>query len=130
VLAGREELIRQWWERWNQGEREIDANLAHPDVVLHSAMTNTTYHGYEGVLQWVAEIDDQFEDWRISIDEFRDVSEDRHLLLGRIELRGRGSGVAFDQPMAWLLIFAEGRVIEMRTIPDHAQALEAAGLLE
>ena len=50
------------------------------------------------------------------------------MVLGAIHFRGRASGVEFDQPMAWLLTFAGERVIEIRTIPDHAQALEAAGL--
>jgi hypothetical protein len=32
--------------------------------------------------------------------------------------------------MALLLTFADERLIELRTIPDHAEALEAAGLRE
>jgi ketosteroid isomerase-like protein len=130
VVAGREELIRRYVDGWNAGERETDPQVVHPDVVLHSALTNATYHGYDGVRRWMAEIDDQFEAWHSSIDEFRDASEERLLALGTIHLRGRASGVEFDQPMAWLLTFAGERVIDMRTIPDHAQALEAAGLAE
>ena len=76
------------------------------------------------------EIDEQFADWHLSIGEFRDASEGRLLMLGTVRLRGRASGVEFDQPMGWLLTFAGERVTDMRTIPDHAQALEAAGLAE
>jgi ketosteroid isomerase-like protein len=127
----REELIRREFDRWNAGERrEINPQLLHHDVVVHSQMTNATYHGHEGVRRWMAEIDDQFEDWHSSIDEFRDAPEERLLVLGVIHLRGRASGVEFDQPMAWLFTFAGGQVIELRTIPDHAQALKAAGLSE
>ena len=50
--------------------------------------------------------------------------------LGAVHLRGRTGGVEFDQPMAWLLTFAGDHVVEVTTIPDHAQALEAAGLSE
>ena len=126
----REELIRRWLDRWNAGEREIDPQLVHHDVVVHSQMTNATYHGHDGVRRWMAEIDDQFEDWHSSIDEFRDAPEERLLVLGAIHLRGRAGGVEFDQPMAWLLTFSGDQVIGLRTIPDHAQALEAAGLRE
>ena len=126
----REELVRRELDRWNAGEREIDSQVLHHDVVVHSQMTNATYHGHDGVRRFVAEIYDQFEEWHNSIDEFRDAGEDRLLALGSIHLRGRGSGVEFDQPMAWLLTFAGDQVTEIRTIPDHAQALEAAGLSE
>jgi ketosteroid isomerase-like protein len=127
----REELIRREFDRWNAGERrEIDPQVVHHDVVIHSQMTNATYHGHDGMRRWMAEIDDQFQEWHSSIDEFRDAPEDRLLALGTIHLRGRASGVEFDQPMAWLLTFAGDQVTELRTIPDHAQALEAAGLSE
>ena len=126
----REELIRRFFDRWNAGEREVDTQLVHHDVVLHSGMTNATYHGHDGVRRWIAEIDDQFEEWHSSIDEVRAAADDRLLALGTIHLRGRASGVEFDQPMAWLLTFVGNQVIELRTIPDHAQALKAAGLAE
>jgi ketosteroid isomerase-like protein len=125
----REELIRRVFDRWNAGEG-IDPEVLHHDVVFHSGLTNATYHGHEGVRRWMAEIDDQFEEWHSSIDEFRDAGEDRLLVLGAIHLRGRASGVEFDQPMAWLVTFAGDQATELRTIPDHAQALEAAGLSE
>ena len=124
----REELIRRTFDRWNAGERPIDP--LHHDVVLHSGMTNATYRGHDGVRRWMAEIDDQFEGWRSSIDEFRDAGEDRVLALGAVHFRGRASGVESDQEMAWLFTFAGDQVTEMRTIPDHAQARKAAGLSE
>src|SRR5687767_3073692 len=97
----REMLVRRELDRWNAGAREIDPQVLHPEVVFHSQMTNATYHGHDGVRRFVAEIDDQFAEWHNSIDEFRDAGKDRVLALGAIHLRGRGSGVEFDQPMAW-----------------------------
>jgi ketosteroid isomerase-like protein len=93
-------------------------------------MTNATYRGLDGMRRYFAEIDDQFEDWHVSIDEFRDAPEERLLALGAIHYRGRASGVESDHPMAWLLTLAGDQVTELRTIHDHAQALEAAGLRE
>ncbi len=126
----REELIRREFDRWNAGERKIDPQVVHHDLVFHSGLTNATYHGHDGLLRWMAEIDDQFEEWHSFIDEFRDVAKDRLLALGTVHLRGRASGVEFDQPMAWLVTFAGNQATELRTIPDHAEALEAAGLAE
>ena len=130
VGAGREELIRREFDRWNAGEREIDPQLVHQDVVVHSQMTTAAYHGHDGVRRYWAEIDDQFDHWHLSIDAVRAAPEERLLALGAIHFRGRASGVEFDQPMAWLVTFAGDQVTELRTIHDHAQALEAAGLRE
>jgi len=126
----RVDLVRRTFERWNAGEREPDPDIAHPDVVVHSAMTNASYHGYDGLRRWIAEIDEQFETWALAMDQFRDASNGRLLALGAVHVRGRTSRVEFDQPMGVLLTFAGERLIELRTIPDHAQALEAAGLRE
>jgi ketosteroid isomerase-like protein len=124
------EIVRRVWERWNAGERKIDSEVTHPDLVIHSAMTKSVYRGYEGLRRWQAEIDDQFENWRLSIDQFREASDGRLLVLGAVHFRGRTSGVEFDQPMGWLVTFAGGQVIEFRNIADQAEALEAAGLSE
>ena len=126
----RVELIRRTFESWNSGEREVDARDAHPEIVVRSALTNAEYHGHNGMRAWMAEIDDQFGDWHLSIDQIKDASEDRVLVLGTVHVRGRTSGVEFDQPMGWLLTFAGEQVIELRNIPSHPQALEAAGLSE
>jgi hypothetical protein len=56
VPDAREELIRDIFERWNAGEREIDTAAVDPDAVVHSAMTNTSYTGYEGIRRWIAEM--------------------------------------------------------------------------
>ncbi|MDQ3573048.1 MAG: nuclear transport factor 2 family protein [Actinomycetota bacterium] len=126
----REKLIRREFDHWNAGERQVDPEVFHHDVVVHSQMTNATYHGHDGVRRWIAEIDGQFDVWHSSIDELRHAPEERVLVLGAIHFRGRAGGVEFDQPMAWLLTFSGDQVTELTTIHDHTQALEAAGLEE
>jgi hypothetical protein len=64
----------------------------------------------------------------LRISEIRDISPDRLLVLGEIHLRGRESKVEFNQPMAWLLDFREGRVLRMEMFSVRSEALEAAGL--
>jgi ketosteroid isomerase-like protein len=114
------ELMRRTFERWKAGEREVDRDIAHPDVVVRSAMTNAENHGYDGLRSWMAE---KFGDWRLSIDRFRNASGGRLLALGAVYVRGCTSGVGFDQPRALLLTLSDERLIEFGTIPDHAAAL-------
>ncbi|MEK6251007.1 MAG: nuclear transport factor 2 family protein [Actinomycetota bacterium] len=128
MAAERQELILDLFERWNHGDREIDAAAVDPDAEVHSAMTRAVYRGYGGIKDWMAEIDEQFESWQISVDELRDVPDGSLVVLGRVHFRGRASGVEFDQSIAWLIWFAGERISTMCIFSGHDRALEAAGL--
>jgi ketosteroid isomerase-like protein len=126
VGAEREELIRDLFERWNHGDRDIDPATVAPDAEVHSAMTRATYRGYDGIKDWMAEIDEQFESWQISVEKISDLADDRAVALGSVRFRGRASGVEFEQPIGWIFRFVGRRVAEMRVFPDHASARSAA----
>lgn len=122
----REELVREQFRRWNAGERDVDPAQVHPDAVVYSAMTGNEFRGRDAVLLWMGEIDEQFENWELTIDEIRSVPGDRLLALGSVHFRGRASGVEFNQPMGWLYEFDAGRVMALRNIVGHDAAIEAA----
>jgi ketosteroid isomerase-like protein len=127
VGAEREELVRELFRRWNEGERVVESAEIHPDAVVYSSMTGNEFRGHEGVRRWMREIDEQFENWDLTIEELRRVPGDRLLALGSVHFRGRASGVEFDQPMGWLIDFDAGRVTALRNIVGHDAAIEAAG---
>jgi len=119
--------MRSLFERWNRGIREIRPDEIAPDAEVKSALTGLTYSGHDGIKEWMAEIDEQFDSWRVSIDEIEDVPDDRVLAIGYVHFRGRGSGVEFDQAIGWMFRFAGDRVVEMRNFSDHASARDAVG---
>lgn len=122
--------VRQAFERWNRGDREIRDDEVDPELELHSRMLGQVVRGYQGLRAWFEEIDEQFEQWRLEIAEIREPTPDQLLVLGAVHLRGRESAVEFDQPMAWLLDFRDGRLQRMEMFVDRSEALEAAGLSE
>jgi ketosteroid isomerase-like protein len=128
VSDSRERLVRRIFERWNNGERVLPPEEIHTDAVVFSAMTGDTFRGVDAVRSWMSEIDEQFEDWQLTIDEIRSVAEDRLLVLGGVHFRGRSSGVEFDQPMGWIVDFQDGRVRALHNLTGHDAAIEAAGL--
>jgi ketosteroid isomerase-like protein len=79
-----EDLIREVWGRWNSGARER-----------------------------VAEIDEQFEAWDISIDEIDPQSPTRFVTRGAIRTRGRHSGIDLDQPVTWTVAVRDGRILRL-----------------
>jgi ketosteroid isomerase-like protein len=126
VADGRQELIRELFDRWNRGIRELRLSEISPDAIVKSTLTGATYKGHDGIREWMAEIDDQFDDWNVTIEEMEDVPPDRVLAIGNVHFRGRGSGVEFDQPIAWICRFSADRVTEMHNYSDQSAARDAA----
>jgi ketosteroid isomerase-like protein len=124
------ETVHRAFERWNRGDREILADDVDPELELHSRMLGGVVRGPEGLRSWFLEIDQQFDVWRPQIAEVREVGQDRLLVLGEIHLRGRGSEVEFDQPVAWLVDFRDGRVLRLEVFTHLSEALEAVAVRE
>jgi hypothetical protein len=127
------EVVRAVIERWNTGDRDVAGISAYcdPAIELHtpfSSVVGEPYKGYVGVEHWVRDVDDQFSEWRIEIDELRLVA-DRVLAIVTVAGRGRASGVALNFPSASIFDFAsDNRVTHMRIYPDIDEALKAVGL--
>ena len=122
------EFARSVIGRWNAGERSFPDEEIHPDAVLVSRLLGNPVTGREGVRRYLREIDEQFEEWTIEVEDWRDEG-DFVVALGHIRLHGRRSGVAFDQPVGILFEVRGGQLVRFETFPgDPAGALEAAGL--
>jgi ketosteroid isomerase-like protein len=70
-----------------------------------------------------------WQEFRVLHDEVRDLG-DRVLALGKLEGRGRGSGVWVESPVGSVTDFRDGRAWRTRVFSDHGEALRAAGLAE
>ena len=127
------EVVREGFARWNEGDYDFLFSFAAPDVELFSRFGSLTgddpYRGYEGVREWLADIQQSFERFDLWLDEVRDLGDDV-LAIGGINMRARGSGLDMKEPMGWVLEFRDGRVARMRFYTPPAEALEAVGLLE
>jgi ketosteroid isomerase-like protein len=93
------------------------------------AVEGTSFRGREGIEECFGEFREAWEEYRYVIDEIRDLG-DSVLTLGRLEGRGRGSGIPVEWPIGSLGDFREGKVWRIRGFPDHGEALRAAGLTE
>jgi ketosteroid isomerase-like protein len=118
-------------DRWNAGDHSVPRDDLDPDVELESPLSSVAgepYRGHAGIEQWIRDLDEQFAEWHNRTDDVREVGN-AVIAIGVISLRGRGSGVAFDQPMAWVFDFGtDGRITRGRIYLDVHAALEAVGL--
>jgi ketosteroid isomerase-like protein len=89
---------------------------------------STVYRGHDGIRGFMREVDEAFADVRVEFLEARDLGE-HIVVVGHLRARGRASGAETDSPIAWVVEFANGRVVRMRDYLDPGEALEAAGEL-
>jgi ketosteroid isomerase-like protein len=123
------EVVQSWFTRLNRGDRDFSRDELHPDFQVVSRLQDEPFEGREGLQRWMQEVDEQFREWELVADEWRDVG-DQVVVLGRLRMRGKGSGVEVEQPHGWLVEFKGGKAFRFRHFARPQEALEAAGLRE
>jgi ketosteroid isomerase-like protein len=127
------EVLRTVFALWN--EDDLSAIIGHldPAVQLESPLSSVSgrpYTGHAGIVDWRRDLYEQFAAWRLSVDSFRGIG-DAVIAVGHIALRGRSSGVSFDQQTAWVAAFRADHLITKLTVYLEVEAaLEAVGLTE
>lgn len=126
------EIANQMFIWWNLGDHDVAEYAGiDPEIEAHTPLSSTKgtpYRGHEGVRQWVADIDEQFEEWYSRPEEFIDLGDGRVLVIGELHMRGRESGIEFDQPMGWVLSFRDGMLHRYEVFADPDEARGVAGL--
>ena len=120
---------------WNR--HDVDGMLEefHPDVEWHGVFQvmfggdATVSKGHDAVREYVRDLDENFAERSLDYREIRDL-DDRVLLIGRVQARGRVSGAEIDAPYGILAEFRDGRAFRLRDYFDPTEAIEAAGLSE
>jgi ketosteroid isomerase-like protein len=69
------EFAQNVLSRWNAGERRFPDEEIHPDVVVVSRILGKAVSGRAGVRRYLREIDEQFDEWTMSIEDWRDAGD-------------------------------------------------------
>lgn len=121
------EIIRRGFVAYNLGDVEAVLETADPDiefVPLRSLVVGGSYRGHDGIRRFFEDLDEEWENFSIANEEFRD-REDSVLLLGEFEARGKASGMQVHSPVAWLFELSAGKVVRMRAYSNQEEALRA-----
>jgi ketosteroid isomerase-like protein len=96
---------------------------------LASGLTGPPRRGHDALREWVATVDEIWEDGRYEPGEFI-VAGDCVVVAVRVRARRRDTGLTIDVSMFQVFDIYEGRIQRGRAYLDKEEALEAAGLSE
>jgi ketosteroid isomerase-like protein len=126
-------MVKRLADAFGRGDLDLIAALVTPDFewlpAISGAFGAGSYRGREGFERWFVDLRDTFGEIRPLAEEVRDLG-DSVLMLGQIAGQGKGSGVAVDAPLGWVVDFRDEKISRVRAYLDHHDALRAAGLSE
>ena len=92
-----------------------------------TAVTDATYHGYDGALKWRSELFDVVQDGRFVVDEILATAPDYVAIANSLVGHGRLSGAPVELRWASVLWFRDGRIARAEGYNSRHSALEAVG---
>lgn len=126
MSEGNVELLRRLVDAINADS--VPRDLLTDDFELKNAttaVTDATYHGYDGALKWRSDLLDVVEEGRFVVHEILATGPDYVAIANGVVGRGRLSGAPVELRWASVLWFREGRVARAEGYNTRHAALEA-----
>ena len=136
------ELVRSIYAAWERGDYFSSTEWADPElelvipegaVGLTEGQQRRSAKGLAAVGEAWADFLRSWEDWRVVVEEYRELDDERVLVLLHNSGRGRRSGVEAAQitaKVANVLRIRDGKVIELVLYADRERAFADLGLKE
>jgi len=124
---------REAWtpEAWQQGD-VIDMSFLDPDVIYEDANLpdhiGEVYRGHEGIVRAAKRWIEPFEWLRVELEQIMDAGDDRLVSIHRGRSKARHTGIEFDEPVAYVWTFRDGKITHFQSFREPDEAIEAAGL--
>ena len=125
------EIVRRAYDAFNARDLDGLLRLSAEDcewVPLRAQLEGIVYRGHQGVRQFVDDMDEDWDGFRIDPLEFHDRGE-RVAVIGRVRALGQ-SGVAIEWIAGFVFELQRGRIWRILSHSDPDAALEALGLSE
>jgi ketosteroid isomerase-like protein len=125
------EVVRRSFEAFNARDVDAVVSLSAEDcewLPLRAQLEGIVYRGHEGVRQFVRDMDEDWEGFRIDPLEFHERGE-RVAVIGRVNALGQ-SGVEIDAVAGFVFELHQGRIRRIISHSDPDDALNAVGLSE
>jgi ketosteroid isomerase-like protein len=127
-----DELVHRAFQAFNQRDLAALLEIVHPEVRLHSLMTEAEggdFTGHDGVRDWQRAILEIFPDWCPQLREVNDRG-DAAIVRFHITATAAGSGARIDQGY-WMAVHSRDGLVDFfgfyRSQPDASEALASHG---
>jgi ketosteroid isomerase-like protein len=131
-MTENEQLIRQGYDAWNQGDwTRMEALLA-PDFEVDATdrvLNPDHYEGIEGFRRLAGEMAEVWDSWEIEPLEFVE-NGDLVFVAHTVRARGKGSGIEVGQIYLSVWTLRNGKGARLALYVDRERALSAAGVSE
>ena len=126
------ELVRSIYAAWERGDYD-SANSAHPEIefVMIDGPAPGSWSGLAGMAEGFRGWLNAWEGYRVAAEEYRELDDDRVLVLNRSSGRGKTSGLELEQMQpkaASLFQLREGKVTKYVIYWDRERAFADLGL--
>ena len=134
-----EDLLHRLMHLFNERDWEGFEALVHPEFEFDSvimamvrgpASKRSSYRGWGGFRDWLADVDDAFDDFRFESVEVRPLGPETVFELSRLSGRGRGSGIEIEYEFVRITEFEDGLLRRIRTYADIDEGRRIAAELE
>jgi ketosteroid isomerase-like protein len=125
------DALRRIYDELARGEAESLSGLLHPEFEVHMEtifLDGRVYRGVRGFMNWRREMEELFDQERFQPEGVRFASDDRWVVLGRLHVKGKGSGVELDVPLAHVFEQRDKKLARFTAYSDIAAALASVGL--
>ena len=125
------DLVRSIYADWERGDFS-SADWADPQVewVMADGPEAGTRIGISGLTAGTRDILSAWGEARIEAEDYRELDDERVLVLVRYSGRGKSSGLDLASEGAWLVHVRDGRVTKLVRYFDRDRALADLGLEE
>ena len=126
------DLVRRFLDAFNTRDVEGLVRLCAEDcewVPFRAQLEGIVYRGHEGVRQFLSDMNEDWETFRIDPLEFRDRHQ-RVAVIGRVKARSAGSSMEIESIAGFVHEVEQGRVRRITSHSDVEAALDAVGVRE
>jgi ketosteroid isomerase-like protein len=126
------EVVRLAYERFNSGDVDGLLRLCATDFEfrdLPALPGSGVFVGHDAFRAWYAQLSEALEDIRFEAEKLIDAG-DQVVVINHATGSGRGSGAGVETRFSNVWTLSNGKALSAISYDTHAEALEAAGLLE
>ena len=128
-MEGASDIVHRAFGAWNRADWDTVVALMSPDIELDATdrvLNPAVYSGRDGFRQFIAEVFEVWEQWRMEVEELIEV-DDRAFIAVRSSARGKTSGLGLDEVAYQVWTLRDGRPVHIQFHYDREKALVGAG---